>query len=163
MPTISSKKNRKQVNLRYHMWSWIHSFIFWKNRRLEKIISTLPDLLVITLILDNENKYIIDYISEPVLKITLKDRTIHSSYKNRRLKIPVKYHAIRLHAMSKSDLWNNFAIKPKQTKHFHTVDSYLAAIQTCLPFLVEKGHNERFYVVVEHLYGVRTIFKKFRL
>ena len=70
----------------------------------------------------------------------------------------------RLHAMSKtSDLWNNFAIKPKQTKHFHTVDLYLAAIQTCLPFLVEKGHRVWFYVVVEHLYGVRTLFKTFRL
>ena len=44
------------------------------------------------------------------------NRTIPSAVtKNRRLKIPVKYHAIRLHAMSKSDLWNNFAIKPKQT------------------------------------------------
>lgn len=43
------------------------------------------------------------------------------------------------------------------------MDLYLAAIQTCLPFLVEKGHRVWFYVVVEHLYGVRTLFKTFRL
>ena len=42
-------------------------------------------------------------MSKPVLKIPL-NRTIHSGYENRGLKIPVKYHAIRLHAMSKSDL-----------------------------------------------------------